>query len=97
MFKGVVFTGWIYFQVLIKFIHTVKINSMSQIQQVKQFKMAAKSPHWLQESLKLRKITNKQTDTQNWLCSFQELHNFVVFSTRYIRFDIITSHKRLQK
>ena len=33
---------------------------MSQIQQAKQFKMAAKSPKWLQESLKLRKITNKQ-------------------------------------
>ena len=65
MFKGVVFIGWICFQVLIKFIHTVKLNIMSQIQQVKQFKMAAKCPQWLQESLKLTKITNKQTDTQN--------------------------------
>ena len=47
--------------------------------------MAAKSPKWLQESLKLRKITNKQPDTQKWVSGFQELHKFAAFSTRDIR------------
>ena len=37
------------FQVLI--IQHIEINIMSQIQEEKQFKMAAKSPKWLQESL----------------------------------------------
>ena len=32
--------------------------------------------------LRLRKIATKQLDTQNWGCSFQELHKFAVFSTR---------------
>ena len=63
-FKVVIYTGWIFFQVLL-IIHTMKLNMMSQIQQAKLFKMAAKSPKWLQESLKLRKITNKQPDTHN--------------------------------
>ena len=51
------------FHVLI-IIHAVKSNMISQIQQANQYKMAAKSPKWLQESLKLRKITNKQPDTE---------------------------------
>ena len=57
---------------------------MSQIQEAKQFTMAAKGPKWLQESLD-EKITNKQLDTQNRGCSFQVLHKFAVFSTRGVR------------
>ena len=73
------------FQVLI-IIHSVKLNMMSQIQQAKQFKMTTESPKWLQESLKLRKITNMQPDTQKRVYCFQELHTSLpVFSTRVIR------------
>ena len=45
------------YQVLM-IVHTVKLNMMSQVQQAQHFKMAAKSPKWLQE------ITSKQPDTQ---------------------------------
>ena len=55
--------------------------------------MAVKSSKWLQESLELRKNTNKQPDTQNWVSSFQELHKFAVFSQEVLEFDTITSIK----
>ena len=48
-FEVIVFTGWIFFSVLI-IIH-IEIKYMSQIQEAKQFTMAAKGPKWLQESL----------------------------------------------
>ena len=78
------------FQVLI-IIHSVKLNMMSQIQQAKQFKMTTESPKWLQESLKLRKITNMQPDTQKRVSCFQELHTSLqCFQQELLEFDIIT-------